>query len=143
MMKVNFYNSLTNKVEEFIPQIPGKVSMYVCGPTVYNYPHVGNMRPVVVFDTLRRFLTYIGYEVTYVSNYTDVDDKIIKASIAEGKTEKELTEFYIKEFEKNIRAMGFGNGERYAGGKRFGRYCNPRQQALVACQSRALRQNDF
>ena len=106
MMKVNFYNSLTNKVEEFIPQVPGKVSMYVCGPTVYNYPHVGNMRPVVVFDTLRRFLTYIGYEVTYVSNYTDVDDKIIKASIAEGKTEKELTEFYIKEFEKNIRAMG-------------------------------------
>jgi len=106
MMKVNFYNSLTNKVEEFIPQTPGKVSMYVCGPTVYNYPHVGNMRPVVVFDTLRRFLTYIGYDVTYVSNYTDVDDKIIKASIQEGKTEKELTEFYIKEFEKNIKAMG-------------------------------------
>ena len=106
MMKVNFYNSLTNQVEEFIPQIPGKVSMYVCGPTVYNYPHVGNMRPVVVFDTLRRFLTYIGYDVTYVSNYTDVDDKIIKASIAEGKTEKELTEFYIKEFEKNIKAIG-------------------------------------
>ena len=106
MMKVNFYNSLTNQVEEFIPQIPGKVSMYVCGPTVYNYPHVGNMRPVVVFDTLRRFLTYIGYDVTYVSNYTDVDDKIIKASIAENKSEKELTEFYIKEFEKNIKAIG-------------------------------------
>ena len=106
MMKVSFYNSLTNKVEEFIPQQPNKVSMYVCGPTVYNYPHVGNMRPVVVFDTLRRFLTYIGYEVTYVSNYTDVDDKIIKAAKTEGKTEKELTEFYIKEFEKNIRAIG-------------------------------------
>ena len=105
-MKVSFYNSLTNKVEEFIPQQPNKVSMYVCGPTVYNYPHVGNMRPVVVFDTLRRFLTYIGYEVTYVSNYTDVDDKIIKAAKTEGKTEKELTEFYIKEFEKNIRAIG-------------------------------------
>ena len=106
MMKVSFYNSLTNKVEEFIPQQPNKVSMYVCGPTVYNYPHVGNMRPVVVFDTLRRFLTYIGYEVTYVSNYTDVDDKIIKAAKTEGKTEKEFTEFYIKEFEKNIRAIG-------------------------------------
>ena len=106
MMKISFYNSLTNKVEEFIPQQPNKVSMYVCGPTVYNYPHVGNMRPVVVFDTLRRFLTYIGYEVTYVSNYTDVDDKIIKAAKTEGKTEKELTEFYIKEFEKNIRAIG-------------------------------------
>ena len=106
MMKVSFYNSLTNKVEEFIPQQPKKVSMYVCGPTVYNYPHVGNMRPVVVFDTLRKFLTYIGYEVTYVSNYTDVDDKIIKAAKTEGKTEKELTEFYIKEFEKNIRAIG-------------------------------------
>ena len=105
-MKVSFYNSLTNKVEEFIPQQPNKVSMYVCGPTVYNYPHVGNMRPVVVFDTLRRFLTYIGYEVTYVSNYTDVDDKIIKAAKTEGKTEKEFTEFYIKEFEKNIRAIG-------------------------------------
>ena len=105
-MKISFYNSLTNKVEEFIPQQPNKVSMYVCGPTVYNYPHVGNMRPVVVFDTLRRFLTYIGYEVTYVSNYTDVDDKIIKAAKTEGKTEKELTEFYIKEFEKNIRAIG-------------------------------------
>ena len=105
-MKVNFYNSLTNKIEEFIPQEPNKVSMYVCGPTVYNYPHIGNMRPVVVFDTLRRFLTYIGYEVTYVSNYTNVDDKIIKAAKAEGKTEAELTEFYISEFQKTLMAIG-------------------------------------
>lgn len=77
-MKITFYNSLTNKLEEFKTIHPNEVSMYVCGPTVYNYPHIGNMRPVVVFDTLRRFLRYVGYKVTYVSNFTDVDDKIIK-----------------------------------------------------------------
>ena len=80
--------------------------MYVCGPTVYNYPHIGNMRPVVVFDTLRRFLTYVGYDVTYVSNYTDVDDKVIKAAKQEGKSEKELTDFYIAEFEKTVKGIG-------------------------------------
>ena len=80
--------------------------MYVCGPTVYNYPHIGNMRPVVVFDTLRRFLTYIGYKVTYVSNFTDVDDKIIKEAKAQGKSEKELTEFFIDEFKKTTLAIG-------------------------------------
>ena len=97
-MKITFYNSLTNSLEEFKTIKPNEVSMYVCGPTVYNYPHIGNMRPVVVFDTLRRFLGYVGYKVTYVSNFTDVDDKIIKAAQKEGKTEKELTEFYIQEF---------------------------------------------
>ena len=80
--------------------------MYVCGPTVYNYPHIGNMRPVVVFDTLRRFLSYIGFKVTYVSNFTDVDDKIIKEAQKEGKTEKELTEFYIQEFLKATKLIG-------------------------------------
>ena len=80
--------------------------MYVCGPTVYNYPHIGNMRPVVVFDVLRKFLTYVGYKVTYVSNFTDVDDKIIKEAKKENKTEKELTEFYIQEFKKATRAIG-------------------------------------
>ena len=105
-MKVNFYNSLTNKVEEFKPIHDGQVSMYVCGPTVYNYPHIGNMRPVVVFDTLRRFLSYIGYKVTYVSNFTDVDDKIIKEAIKENKSEKELTEFYIGEFLKVTKLIG-------------------------------------
>ncbi len=80
--------------------------MYVCGPTVYNYPHIGNMRPVVVFDTLRRFLDYVGYDVTYVSNFTDVDDKIIKEAQKEGKTEKELTEFYINEFKKVTKLIG-------------------------------------
>ncbi|MCR5309422.1 MAG: cysteine--tRNA ligase [Bacilli bacterium] len=105
-MKINFYNSLTNKVEEFIPQVEGKVSMYVCGPTVYNYPHIGNMRPVVIFDTLRRFLTYIGYDVTYVSNFTDVDDKIIKAAKEKGISEKELSEFFTEVFKQNTRDIG-------------------------------------
>ncbi len=105
-MNVRIYNSLTNKVEDFIPLEEGKVSMYVCGPTVYNFPHIGNMRPVVVFDTLRRFFTYIGYEVTYVSNFTDVDDKIIKEAKKENKSEKELTEFYINEFKKTSLAIG-------------------------------------
>ena len=105
-MKITFYNSLTNSLEEFKPIHEGKVSMYVCGPTVYNYPHIGNMRPVVVFDTLRRFLTYVGYEVTYVSNFTDVDDKIIKESQKEGKSEKELTEFYIEQFKKVTNEIG-------------------------------------
>ena len=105
-MNIKFYNSLSNVQEDFIPQQDKKVSIYVCGPTVYNYPHIGNMRPVVVFDTLRRFLTYVGYDVTYVSNYTDVDDKVIKAAKQEGKSEKELTDFYIAEFEKTLKGIG-------------------------------------
>ena len=105
-MNIKFYNSLSNSLEDFVTQEDKKVSMYVCGPTVYNYPHIGNMRPVVVFDTLRRFLTYVGYDVTYVSNYTDVDDKVIKAAKQEGKSEKELTDFYIAEFEKTLKGIG-------------------------------------
>ena len=105
-MNIKFYNSLSNSQEDFITQQDKKVSMYVCGPTVDNYPHIGNMRPVVVFDTLRRFLTYVGYDVTYVSNYTDVDDKVIKAAKQEGKSEKELTDFYIAEFEKTLKGIG-------------------------------------
>ena len=105
-MNIKFYNSLSNSLEDFNTQEDKKVSMYVCGPTVYNYPHIGNMRPVVVFDTLRRFLTYVGYDVTYVSNYTDVDDKIIKAAKQEGKSEKDLTDFYIGEFEKTVKGIG-------------------------------------
>ena len=105
-MNIRFYNSLSNSLEDFKPIHEGQVSMYVCGPTVYNYPHIGNMRPVVVFDTLRRFLAYVGYKVTYVSNFTDVDDKIINGAKKEGKTEKELTEFYIGEFLKATKAIG-------------------------------------
>ncbi len=106
LMEIKIYNSLTNKIETFVPLKEGEVSMYVCGPTVYNYPHIGNMRPVVVFDVLRKFFTYVGYKVTYVSNFTDVDDKIIKEAKKENKTEKELTEFYIGEFKKATQAIG-------------------------------------
>ena len=105
-MEVKFYNSLSNKVETFVPQEKGKVSMYVCGPTVYSYPHIGNMRPVVVFDTLRRFLSYIGYEVTYVSNVTDVDDKIIAAAKANNKNEKDIADFYADAYFKNTKDIG-------------------------------------
>lgn len=108
MLPISIYNSLTNKKEPFVPEKEGEVHLYVCGPTVYNYVHIGNMRPVVVFDTFRRFLTYIGYQVTYVSNYTDVDDKIIKEAKKEGKDEKSLADFYIAAFEedlKNIHAL--------------------------------------
>lgn len=105
-MEIKFYNSLTNKIETFKPIKENEVSMYVCGPTVYNYPHIGNMRPVVVFDCLRRFLTYVGFNVTYVSNFTDVDDKIIKEAKKQNITEKELTEFYIKEFKNSVIQIG-------------------------------------
>ena len=105
-MDIKVYNSLTNKVEKFESLEPNKVSMYVCGPTVYGYPHIGNMRPVVVFDTLRRFLTYVGYDVTYVSNFTDVDDKIIKSAAKEKRSEKELTDFYISAFKDASQKIG-------------------------------------
>ena len=105
-MEIKVYNSLTNKVEPFVTQKKDEVSMYVCGPTVYNYPHIGNMRPVVVFDVLRKFLSYVGYKVTYVSNFTDVDDKIIKEAKKENKTEKELTEYYIEQFKNTTLAIG-------------------------------------
>ncbi len=98
MHKVTLFNSLGNKIEEFNPLIPGKVSMYVCGPTVYNSPHIGNMRPVIVFDTWRRLFLSLGYQVTYVSNYTDVDDKIINRAKELKICEKELTEGVIQEF---------------------------------------------
>ena len=106
IMNIKLYNSLTNSIESFKPIHEGKVSMYVCGATVYNYPHIGNMRPVVVFDTLRRFFTYVGYDVTYVSNFTDVDDKIIKEAEKQKKSEKELTEFYIREYQKTTLEIG-------------------------------------
>ena len=77
---MQIYNTLTNQKEEFKPIHPGKVMMYVCGPTVYNYIHIGNARSVVAFDTVRRYLEYKGFDVQYVSNFTDVDDKLIKAS---------------------------------------------------------------
>lgn len=95
---MKLYNSRTQQVEELRPLEPGKVSMYVCGPTVYNYPHIGNARPIVVFDTLKKTLQAQGLEVTYVSNYTDVDDKIIKAALEEGTDEAHITDKFIKAY---------------------------------------------
>lgn len=96
---MKLFNTLTNKKEDFKPLRKGEVSIYVCGPTVYNYVHIGNTRPMIVFDVLRRTFEYLGYKVTFVSNFTDVDDKIIKAAKEEGITEKELTDKYIKAYE--------------------------------------------
>ncbi len=95
MRKVTIFNSYNNRLEEFKPIQEGKASIYVCGPTVYSSPHIGNFRPVVTFDVLRRLLIALGYQVTFVSNYTDVDDKIIKRAKELGISEKELTEHAI------------------------------------------------
>ena len=102
---MQIYNTLTNQKEEFKPIHPGKVMMYVCGPTVYNYIHIGNARSVVAFDTVRRYLEYKGFDVQYVSNFTDVDDKLIKASQETGMTVPELADKYIKAFYEDIDAL--------------------------------------
>ncbi|MDD3382974.1 MAG: cysteine--tRNA ligase, partial [Bacilli bacterium] len=94
---IRLYNSLTNKIEEFIPIKEKQVSMYVCGATVYDNMHIGNSRPVIFFDCVKRFFAYIGYKVTYVSNFTDIDDKIIKKANLEMTTEENIAEKYIKE----------------------------------------------
>lgn len=102
---MKFYNTLTKKKEEFVPLVPGKVSMYVCGPTVYNFIHIGNARPMIVFDTARRYMEHKGYEVNYVSNFTDVDDKIIAKAIEEGVPAQEISERYIKECRQDMADM--------------------------------------
>lgn len=102
---IQLYNSLTNKKEPFVPIVPGKVSMYVCGPTVYNYIHVGNARPAIAFDTVRRYLTYRGYEVKYVLNFTDVDDKIIRAANELGEDTETLTNRYIEAYLADTGAL--------------------------------------
>lgn len=102
-MKV--YNSLTRQKEEFVPNNPDEVKVYVCGPTVYNFFHLGNARPFVVFDTLRRYLKYIGYNVNFVQNFTDVDDKIINRAKEEGISAPEVSEKYIKEYFDDARAL--------------------------------------
>lgn len=99
-MNIRLYNSLTNRVEDFRPLREGEMSCYVCGPTVYNYVHVGNLRPVVVFDVLRRLFLYLGYKVTFISNFTDIDDKIIAQAHKEHLTEAEIAEKYIAAFEE-------------------------------------------
>ena len=107
---MKLYNTLTRKKEEFVPVHPGKVGMYVCGPTVYNFIHIGNARPMVVFDTVRRYFEYKGYDVNYVSNFTDVDDKIIKKANEEGVSTKEISERYIKECLEDMKGL---NIEKY------------------------------
>ncbi len=102
-MKV--YNTLSKQKEEFVPLVEGKVSMYVCGPTVYNLIHIGNARPMIVFDTVRRYMEHKGYEVNYVSNFTDVDDKIIAKAIEEGVSAEEISSRYIAECKKDMAGM--------------------------------------
>ncbi len=103
IMKI--FNSYTNKLEEFIPKHEGKVNMYVCGPTVYNYIHIGNARPVIFFDTVRRYFEHRGYEVKYASNFTDVDDKIITKAIELEQTEKEVTDKFIEAFLNDVEKV--------------------------------------
>ncbi len=102
---MKLYNTLTKQKEEFVPLEEGKVKMYVCGPTVYNFIHIGNARPMIVFDTVRRYFEYKGYDVNYVSNFTDVDDKIINKAIEEGVSAQEISERYIAECKKDMEGM--------------------------------------
>ncbi len=102
---MKIFNTLTRSKEEFKPIEPGKVRMYVCGPTVYNYIHIGNARPMIVFDTFRRYLLHKGYDVNYVSNFTDVDDKIIKAAIEQGIDPSEVSERFIKECKADMASL--------------------------------------
>lgn len=102
---MRIYNTLSKQKEEFVPLVPGKVSMYVCGPTVYNFIHIGNARPMIVFDTVRRYMEHKGYEVNFVSNFTDVDDKIIKKAMEEGVTADEISQRYIAECKKDMEGM--------------------------------------
>ncbi len=102
---MKIFNTLSRQKEEFVPLEAGKVKMYVCGPTVYNFIHIGNARPMIVFDTVRRYFEYKGYDVNFVSNFTDVDDKIIKKAIEEGVDSRVISERYIEECKKDMAAM--------------------------------------
>lgn len=102
---MKLYNTLSKSKEEFVPVEEGKVKMYVCGPTVYNYIHIGNARPMIVFDTVRRYFEYKGYDVNFVSNFTDVDDKIIKKAIDEGTSVEEVSQRFIAECKKDMAGM--------------------------------------
>lgn len=106
---MRFYNTMSNKIEEFKTIEDGKVKMYVCGPTVYNYIHLGNARPIIVFDTLARYFKYRGYDVTYIQNFTDVDDKIIKRANEEGISVEQVTEKYIKGFFEDIEPLNISD----------------------------------
>ena len=106
---MRIYNSLTDKVEEFKPINEGKVTMYVCGPTVYNYVHIGNMRPVITFDMVYKYLKYLGYDVKYASNYTDINPKITKAAETLGMTEREVADKFIKAYEEDLKNYNCSN----------------------------------
>ena len=108
---MRIYNTLSRKKEEFVPLEPGKVRIYACGPTVYNYIHIGNARPICVFDVLRRYLEYRGYEVKFVQNFTDIDDKLIKKANEEGITVAEVAERYIAEYQEGCRGSGRPSGQ--------------------------------
>ncbi|MEQ2528937.1 cysteine--tRNA ligase [Bacillaceae bacterium CLA-AA-H227] len=105
-MAIKIYNTLTRKKEDFIPLEEGKVKMYVCGPTVYNYIHIGNGRPPIVFDTVRRYFEYRGYDVNYVSNFTDVDDKLIRVANELGETVPEIADRFIEAYHEDVHALG-------------------------------------
>src|SRR3989338_2287243 len=103
--KIQFYNTLSRAKEKFVPLNPPNVSFYSCGPTVYNYPHIGNYRAYIFADILKRVLLYSGYKVHHIMNLTDIDDKTIRESQKEGKSLKEFTEFYTEEFYKDIKTL--------------------------------------
>ena len=138
---MKIFNTLTRRKEEFVPLEPGKVKMYVCGPTVYNFIHIGNARPMIIFDTVRRYFEYKGYDVNYVSNFTDVDDKIIKKAIEEGVDADTISQRYIAECKKDMADMnvkpatthpaGNPGDRRYAGDDP-----DPDRQGTCLCGSR-------
>ncbi|MEG1745164.1 MAG: class I tRNA ligase family protein, partial [Ruthenibacterium sp.] len=103
---MQIFNTLTRKKEEFIPQVPGEYRIYVCGPTVYNFIHIGNARPVVVFDVLRRYLEYLGNKVCYVSNITDIDDKLIRTAAEQGVSMQSLAQRYENEYFTDLDGLG-------------------------------------
>ncbi|MCX7771932.1 MAG: class I tRNA ligase family protein, partial [Clostridia bacterium] len=103
---MKLYNTLTRQKEEFVPLNAPKVTMYSCGPTVYNFFHIGNARPFIIFDILRRFLKYRGYDVTFVQNFTDIDDKLIRKANEEGTTVLDIAEKYIAEYFKDAQGLG-------------------------------------
>src|SRR6185312_13236426 len=105
-MAIKLYNTLTRQKETFVPLEEGKVKMYVCGPTVYNYIHIGNARPAIVFDTVRRYFEFRGYHVQYVSNFTDVDDKLIRAAQQLGEEVPTIADRFIKAYFEDVSALG-------------------------------------
>src|SRR3989344_5381401 len=111
--KISLYNTLTRKKEDFFPMDKKEVLMYTCGPTVYNYPHIGNYRAYIFADTLKRVLEYGGYKVNHIMNLTDIDDKTIRDSQKEGKTLKEFTEFFAEEFFKDIKSLNIENPTKF------------------------------